>query len=71
MDLFTYMRSAKYGKKSLPLAARIRPTTLEEVVGQQHIIGKDKLLYRAIRADKLGSIIFTGLREPGRRPWQR
>ena len=43
-----------------PLASRLRPTTLEEVVGQQHIIGKDKLLYRAIKADKLSSIIFYG-----------
>ena len=43
-----------------PLASRMRPTTLEEVVGQEHIIGKDKLLYRAIRADKLSSIIFYG-----------
>lgn len=43
-----------------PLASRMRPTILEEVVGQEHIIGKDKLLYRAIRADKLSSIIFYG-----------
>ena len=43
-----------------PLASRMRPTTLEEVVGQEHIIGKDKLLYRAIKADKLGSVIFYG-----------
>jgi len=47
-------------KKESPLAARLRPRTLEEVVGQQHIIGKDKLLYRAIKADRLGSIIFYG-----------
>ena len=59
MDLFEYMRSSNMEKES-PLAARIRPTTLEEVVGQQHIIGKDKLLYRAIKADKLSSIIFYG-----------
>lgn len=59
MDLFAYMRSANMEKES-PLAARIRPKTLEEVVGQQHIIGKDKLLYRAIKADKLSSIIFYG-----------
>lgn len=59
MDLFDYMRETKQEKES-PLASRMRPTTLEEVVGQQHIIGKDKLLYRAIRADKLGSIIFYG-----------
>src|SRR5574344_2096963 len=59
MDLFTYMRENNMEKDS-PLAARLRPTTLEEVVGQQHIVGKDKLLYRAIKADKLSSIIFYG-----------
>lgn len=59
MDLFEYMRSTNQEKES-PLAARLRPSTLDEVVGQQHIIGKDKLLYRAIKADKLGSIIFYG-----------
>ncbi len=59
MDLFDYMRETKQEKES-PLASRMRPETLEEVVGQQHIIGKDKLLYRAIKADKLGSIIFYG-----------
>lgn len=59
MDLFDYMREQN-GKKESPLASRIRPRTLDEVVGQQHIIGKDKLLYRAILADKLSSIIFYG-----------
>lgn len=59
MDLFDYMRNNTLEKES-PLAARLRPVTLEEVVGQQHIIGKDKLLYRAIKADKLSSIIFYG-----------
>ena len=59
MDLFDYMREQKSDKES-PLASRLRPTTLDEVVGQQHIIGKDKLLYRAIKADKLGSLIFYG-----------
>lgn len=59
MDLFDYMRETQKEKES-PLASRMRPTTLDEVVGQQHIIGKDKLLYRAIKADKLGSIIFYG-----------
>ena len=59
MDLFDYMRETKQEKES-PLASRMRPETLEEVVGQQHFIGKDKLLYRAIKADKLGSIIFYG-----------
>lgn len=58
MDLFEYARSMK--KNEAPLASRIRPRTLEEMVGQQHIIGKDKLLYRAIRADKLSSLIFYG-----------
>ncbi|WP_066715324.1 replication-associated recombination protein A [Clostridium sp. Marseille-P299] len=59
MDLFEYMREQNKDKES-PLAARLRPTTLDEVVGQTHIIGKDKLLYRAIKADKLSSIIFYG-----------
>ena len=59
MDLFEYMREQNKEKES-PLASRLRPTTLEEVVGQQHIIGKDKLLYRAIKADKLSSIILYG-----------
>lgn len=59
MDLFDYMRETQKEKES-PLASRMRPTTLDEVVGQKHIIGKDKLLYRAIKADKLGSIIFYG-----------
>ena len=59
MDLFTYF-GEQNKEKEAPLAARLRPTTLDEVVGQQHIIGKDKLLYRAIKADKLSSIIFYG-----------
>lgn len=59
MNLFDYMRETNKEKES-PLAARLRPRTLDEVVGQQHIIGKDKLLYRAIKADKLSSIIFYG-----------
>lgn len=59
MDLFEYMKTTNLEKES-PLAARLRPTTLEEVVGQSHIIGKDKLLYRAIKADKLSSLIFYG-----------
>ena len=57
MDLFDYMRSTNMEKEA-PLAARMRPRNLDEVVGQQHIIGKDKLLYRAIKADKLSSIIL-------------
>ncbi len=59
MDIFEYMRNER-GDKDSPLASRLRPTTLEEVVGQQHIIGKDKLLYRAIKADKISSVIFYG-----------
>ena len=59
MDLFDYMRASTQEQES-PLASRMRPTTLDEVVGQKHIIGKDKLLYRAIKADQLGSIIFYG-----------
>ena len=47
-------------KKDAPLAARMRPECLDEVVGQQHIIGKGKMLYRAIMADKLSSVIFYG-----------
>ena len=59
MDLFDYMRNNTM-KSEAPLASRMRPTTLDEIVGQQNIIGKDKLLYRAIRADKLRSVIFYG-----------
>ncbi|WP_333791554.1 replication-associated recombination protein A [Muricomes intestini] len=59
MDLFDYMRETNKEKEA-PLASRMRPATLDEVVGQQHIIGKDKLLYRAIKADKLSSLIFYG-----------
>lgn len=59
MDLFDYMRENTM-KNEAPLASRLRPRTLDEIVGQQHILGKDKLLYRAIKADKLGSIIFYG-----------
>ena len=59
MDLFDYMRENQK-KKEAPLAARLRPRTLEEVVGQRHILGKDKMLYRAIKADKLSSLILYG-----------
>ena len=59
MDLFDYMRENTMKKES-PLASRLRPRTLDEVVGQQHIIGKDRLLYRAIKADKISSVIFYG-----------
>ncbi len=59
MDLFEYMRENNMEKES-PLASRMRPSGLDEVVGQEHIIGRDKLLYRAIKADRLQSIIFYG-----------
>ena len=62
MDLFEYMREQTKEQES-PLASRLRPTTLEEVVGQEHIIGKGKLLYRAIKADKLSSITCQGDRQ--------
>ena len=59
MDLFDYMKE-KHSENESPLASRMRPRTLSEVVGQQHIIGRGRLLYRAIRADKLTSVIFYG-----------
>ncbi|SEF48001.1 MULTISPECIES: replication-associated recombination protein A [Lachnospira] len=59
MDLFDYMRENN-SKKESPLAMRLRPKTLDDIVGQEHIIGKDSLLYRAIKADKLSSVIFYG-----------
>lgn len=59
MNLFDYMRTNTM-KSEAPLASRMRPAALSEIVGQQHILGKDKLLYRAIQADKLGSVIFYG-----------
>ena len=59
MDLFTYMRENKMEKES-PLASRLRPKTIDEIVGQEHILGKNKMLYRAIQADKLQSIILYG-----------
>lgn len=59
MDLFDYMRENTMEKES-PLASRLRPEKLDDIVGQKHILAKDKLLYRAIKADKLGSIILYG-----------
>ena len=70
MDLFDYMREQNQEQES-PLASRLRPATLDEVVGQEHIIGRDKLLYRAIRADKLSSILFYGPPGTGRRHWPK
>lgn len=59
MDLFEYMRNNAKSKES-PLASRMRPEKLEKIVGQKHILGENKLLYRAIKADKLSSVIFYG-----------
>ena len=59
MDLFDYMREENKKGES-PLAKRLRPSSLDEIVGQQHILAKDKLLYRVIKADKLSSIILYG-----------
>lgn len=59
MDLFEYMRTNN-AKKESPLAARMRPKVLEEIVGQEHIVGENRMLYRAIKADKLSSVIFYG-----------
>ena len=59
MDLFDYMRQNTMDKES-PLASRLRPERIEDVIGQRHILGEDKLLYRAIKADKISSVIFYG-----------
>ncbi len=59
MDLFEYMKEKNMESES-PLAARMRPVAIDEVVGQEHILAPDKLLYRAIKADKLSSVIFYG-----------
>ncbi|MBE5955886.1 MAG: replication-associated recombination protein A [Lachnospiraceae bacterium] len=59
MDLFDYMREQEKEQEA-PLAGRMRPTTIDDVVGQKHILGKDKMLYRAISADRLSSLILYG-----------
>ena len=59
MDLFETTRK-RILEKEAPLANRMRPTSLDDVVGQEHILGKDGLLSRAIRADRIGSLIFYG-----------
>ena len=59
MDLFEYNRQQQ-GQKESPLAARLRPTTLEEFVGQKHMMGEDKLLYRAIKSDRIQSVLLYG-----------
>ncbi len=59
MDLFDYMRENAL-RQEAPLAVRMRPQSLEEIAGQAHILGKDKLLYRAVKADAVGSMILYG-----------
>jgi putative ATPase len=59
MDLFDYSRQQQIEKEA-PLAARMRPRTLDEFIGQEHIVGPGRLLRRAIQADQLSSIIFYG-----------
>lgn len=59
MDLFDYMKE-KSSKTDAPLASRMRPESVDEIVGQEHILGEGKLLRRAILADKLNSLIFYG-----------
>ncbi|WP_368487757.1 replication-associated recombination protein A [Clostridium sp. BJN0013] len=59
MDLFD-MANERNHKELKPLAERMRPETLEEFIGQEHILGKDKMLYRAIVTDNISSVIFYG-----------
>ena len=59
MDLFEYNMSRQFNETA-PLAARMRPESLEDFVGQEHILSKGKMLYNVIKADKLGSIILYG-----------
>ena len=70
MDLFEYTRKDVLSKQA-PLASRMRPRTLDEVVGQEHILGKNGLLSRAIRADRISSLIFYGPPVPERQRWHR
>ena len=69
MDLFELNREKH--KREAPLASRLRPQNLEEWVGQGHIIGKNTLLTRAIKADKLSSCCFTVRRVPVKPLWQK
>lgn len=59
MDIFSFAKEQQL-KKEAPLASKMRPRTIDEVVGQEDIIGKGKMLRRAIEADKLTSVIFYG-----------
>ena len=59
MDLFSHARTQQMQNEA-PLAARMRPRTLDEFVGQAHVVGPGRLLRRAIQADQLSSVIFYG-----------
>jgi putative ATPase len=59
MDLFAHARQEQIDREA-PLAARMRPRTLDEYVGQEHVVGPGRLLRRAIQADQLSSLIFYG-----------
>lgn len=65
MDLFTHSMHERM-KTEAPLAARMRPRTLDEFIGQEHIVGQGKLLRRAIEADRLFSSILVGLPVTGK-----
>lgn len=65
MDLFTLGMEEKL-KRNAPLADRMRPSTINEFVGQQHLLGEGKFLYRAIKADRITSMIFLDLLELGK-----
>jgi putative ATPase len=58
-DLFTHASEERLAREA-PLAARLRPRTLDEFVGQDHVVGPGRLLRRAIQADQLSSLIFYG-----------
>ena len=69
MDLFD-LANSKNNINFKPLAERVRPETLDEYIGQKHILSKDKMLYRAIMTDNISSAIFTGLRGEEKQLWQ-
>ncbi|MCK9909763.1 AAA family ATPase, partial [Microbacteriaceae bacterium K1510] len=60
MDLFSLAYEENNSGRGKPLAARMRPQTIQEVIGQSHIVAPGKLLRRAIEADQISSLIFYG-----------
>ena len=60
MDLFTKDERRKTNDGNEPLAVRMRPRTLDDFIGQEHILGSDKLLHRLIESDKITSVILYG-----------